>query len=632
MLLAAPAAAQRASDNVTTQSGDAFGRAVGNEKSGLYTSDDVRGFNPVDAGNVRIEGLYFDQVDRVSTRLIDGNAIRVGAATLRYPFPAPTGLVDYSLTQPRDARSYSLQLDNGSTSSLGWGGSFEFKQPLDGGRWGVSGGFGFRNMNRTEGTTGKVRTIGATLAYRPAPGTEVLLFGGDFLFRDDHASPALFLAGAKPPRLERGQDLSQPWSGKSSDTWLWGGIAKLPLGGGIRLEAGVFDTRRTYHRNYADIATGVQVDGTASGHRIVADAGSSDASLSGEVRLVREWHGSTISQRVIASLRGRQRTRLFGGSQTFQFGPTDLNAPLHYAEPAYAFGAKNRDRVDQLTGGLSYSLVTTGGLTLDGNIARSHYRKAVDFADAAVADVRTGDDPTTWAVDAAQKLAPGLTVYAGMTHGQEEALIAPDVAVNRSEAPPAIHTRQVEAGVKLGLTRHLTLIAGGFSITKPYYNLDTGLRYRQLGTLRNRGIELSLTGAIVPGLTVVGGTLLLDPQIAGEAVDAGQIGQRPVGQIRRRSVMNLDFRPDHGKSAWSFDLALESLSNRTGNALNTVSAPARTTINLGARYRFHLGRGAFLLRPLLMNVTNNYGWTVSTSGAWSYNAPRAFTLQAIADF
>ena len=56
--------------------------------------------NPVDAGNVRLEGLYFDQVDRLSSRLSDSNTIRVGPAALRYPFPAPTGLVDYALTQP----------------------------------------------------------------------------------------------------------------------------------------------------------------------------------------------------------------------------------------------------------------------------------------------------------------------------------------------------------------------------------------------------------------------------------------------------------------------------------------------------------------------------------------------------
>ena len=104
-LVSQPAWAQRAGENAATQSSDAFGRTVGQDKSGLYSSDDVRGFNPVDAGNVRLEGLYFDQVDKLSTRLSDGNTIRVGPAALRYPFPAPTGLVDYSLTQPRGVRS-----------------------------------------------------------------------------------------------------------------------------------------------------------------------------------------------------------------------------------------------------------------------------------------------------------------------------------------------------------------------------------------------------------------------------------------------------------------------------------------------------------------------------------------------
>ena len=98
-----PALAQRAGENVATQSSDAFGRSVGQDKTGLYSSDEVRGFNPVDAGNVRLEGLYFDQVDRLSPRITDGNTIRVGPASQRYPFPAPTGLVDYSLTQPHGA-------------------------------------------------------------------------------------------------------------------------------------------------------------------------------------------------------------------------------------------------------------------------------------------------------------------------------------------------------------------------------------------------------------------------------------------------------------------------------------------------------------------------------------------------
>ena len=178
----------------------------------------------------------------------------------------------------------------------------------------------------------------------------------------------------------------------------------------------------------------------------------------------------------------------------------------------------------------------------------------------------------------------------------------------------------------------LTLIAGAFTITKPYYNLDAGLRYRQLGDLTHRGVEFSLTGQIVPGLSVVGGLLLLDPKIAGEAVSSGQIGPRPVGEVQRHGVFNLDWRLGGGKGAWSFDLALNSFSSRVGNSANTLFAAPRTTLNLGARYRFKLSKGTFLLRPLVQNLFDNYGWQVSTSGGWTYTPPRSLILQVVADF
>ena len=56
--------AQRAEENVTTGSEDAFGRSIGNESIGIYNEGDVRGFSPIEAGNVRLEGLYFDRLAR----------------------------------------------------------------------------------------------------------------------------------------------------------------------------------------------------------------------------------------------------------------------------------------------------------------------------------------------------------------------------------------------------------------------------------------------------------------------------------------------------------------------------------------------------------------------------------------
>ncbi|MFM5948133.1 MAG: hypothetical protein ACKOPM_02720, partial [Novosphingobium sp.] len=284
--------AQRASENVATQSGDAFGRTVGQDKSGLYSSDDVRGFNPVDAGNVRLEGLYFDQVDRLSPRLSDGSTIRVGPAALRYPFPAPTGLVDYSLTQPRGTTSYSFNLEESSSSARGIGGSFEFKQPLDGKRLGLSGGFGWRDATRWEGGTARYRTVGATLGWHPADDVSVLVFGGAFYFRTDEARPTYYPVGtAPPPKLERGEDLSQPWTGRNATNWAYGAVVKAPLGG-LRLEAGLFYNGRTQDDVFADLLFGVAADGSVASRRVIADGNNRDASLSGEARLVRQWqHG-----------------------------------------------------------------------------------------------------------------------------------------------------------------------------------------------------------------------------------------------------------------------------------------------------------------------------------------------------
>ena len=76
------ALAQRTQDNATAKSDDAFGRSVGNESVGIYNPDDVRGFSPIDAGNVRLEGLYLDRQTDPTQRLIEGSAIRVAGRLL----------------------------------------------------------------------------------------------------------------------------------------------------------------------------------------------------------------------------------------------------------------------------------------------------------------------------------------------------------------------------------------------------------------------------------------------------------------------------------------------------------------------------------------------------------------------
>src|SRR5258708_22529985 len=57
-LVALPAGAQRTDDNAVTAASDAFGNTVGFQTIGLYSPTNARGFNPAQAENLRIEGLY----------------------------------------------------------------------------------------------------------------------------------------------------------------------------------------------------------------------------------------------------------------------------------------------------------------------------------------------------------------------------------------------------------------------------------------------------------------------------------------------------------------------------------------------------------------------------------------------
>ncbi|MBX9729087.1 MAG: hypothetical protein K2X31_09280 [Sphingopyxis sp.] len=104
----------RSDENAIRAAEDAFGTSIGRETIGLYSSQNIRGFSPISAGNARIEGLYFDQVWGMTSRIRRSTTVRVGISALGFPFPAPTGIVDYSFRTP--GREASLGLAAGVDS------------------------------------------------------------------------------------------------------------------------------------------------------------------------------------------------------------------------------------------------------------------------------------------------------------------------------------------------------------------------------------------------------------------------------------------------------------------------------------------------------------------------------------
>jgi iron complex outermembrane recepter protein len=345
------------------------------------------------------------------------------------------------------------------------------------------------------------------------------------------------------------------------------------------------------------------------------------------VRLSRTWTGEKLRQSLIFGVRGRDEDRAFGGQQRISLGSSQAGLQDFRPAPVIATGADDHSNVQQFIFGLQYSLLTKGGSGVNVAVQKAKYRKRTDFAAANVPDAVVRDAPWLYSLNGAVALTPKLTVYGGYVRGQEDSAVAPDIAVNRSEAPPALRTRQMDAGVRYALTPKLTLIAGAFDIRKPFFGINSALRFTSLGDVSNRGLELSLAGSIAKGLTVVAGGILVDPVIHGGELD----GKRPTSSFKQRGIFNLDWRPG-GDGPWSFDIAYDGTSSQAANQLNTFGTGERSALNLGTRYRFAIGESHVLLRAQLLNAFNSYGWRVNSGGGFAFTLPRSVFVHVIADF
>src|SRR5438552_4732229 len=119
---------QHAQDNAVLAAEDAFGTTIGTETIGLYSADQVRGFSPQIAGNARIGGLYFDQQAPLSSRVLEGSSVRVGISAIGYPFPAPTGIIDYDLRHVGEQPAFTAVVDAGPFEA--WGIDLDGQYPI----------------------------------------------------------------------------------------------------------------------------------------------------------------------------------------------------------------------------------------------------------------------------------------------------------------------------------------------------------------------------------------------------------------------------------------------------------------------------------------------------------------------
>lgn len=622
-----PAHAQRADENVTTSADDGFGASIGSESVGIYATGNVRGFSAFDAGNARIEGLYFDEAGGITDLLQSGTDIRVGIAAFGHPFPAPTGIVDSRLRRVAGDRAVvTLKVNSGDY--LAPDASIEAAIPL-GPDLGVNAAIGYFDDAYPDGGSPWFLSYGAVSRWRPARGVELTALFSRYDYGDEEQGPTIFTAGAfLPQRIERRRFFGQDWAEWAGHSQNIGGMVRSELGP-WRIDAALFNSRFTQDRYASAWFANVGSDGR--GDRFVLSGRDQRfASDSGEFRVTRDLRDGTRLHRLVASLRGRNRTSDFGGFDVRGIGPGRIGVPDPVAEPDRIYGALTRDEVRQRAYAVGYELRWQGLGELNLGLTRSDYRVAVTQPGLAPSSRRDLD--WLWNAALAINLSGRLSIYGATTRGLEESGTAPSNAANADQVLPALRTRQWEAGLRYRLSDGISVVGAVFDLTKPYFEIDSSDNvFRILGNVRHRGAEFSLSGDVVKGLTLVAGAVLLDPVVTGEAVDDGRLGRRPIGRTRTLIDASIDWRLPFAQG-WSLDARVVYEGRRFADTQDRLTIPARATLDLGARYRFRIGATPALLRFRLDNATDVYGWRVFGGGGFKYNAPRRASASITADF
>jgi iron complex outermembrane receptor protein len=607
-LVALPTAAQRTDDNAVTAASDAFGVTVGLQTIGLYSPLNVRGFNPAQAENLRIEGLYYDQqINSSNPFLFNRSDIRVGIAAQSYSFPSPTGIVDYKLRTPGDAALFSVLLTHGplNTTMAEVDAQYPLVKDLLGVAFSVARWNNFDyNYARTSGNLG----FSLLLRFHPDERSEILPFVGYTHNGEHQILPTVFANGLNPLPMFNEQELpAQDWT-----SWGWnqltaGVIAKSALGSSWRLTAGVFRSVAQNSQNFNDLLLGPTPGGIAD-HILDVTPPLTAGSYSGDLRLARLGGNGGHQRELTFDLRGRSVERHYGGDSIFDLGSVSINRTEHFPPPVLEFSAQSLDQVRQVGVGVSYNERWKGVGTLSLGVLETQYRRTLDIPGSPGRTERTSQVlPTaSFTIDAGKY----TKVYASYTRGLEDSANAPTSAVNRGEPVPATPTWQVDGGVRVSPRRDLELLLGVFKVHKTYFNVDAADQYRPLGDISSRGVEASATLSALDGLTVVSGLVLLLPEV-NQTSALGGSGTVPVGPVPRTINVNVDYAPARW-GGWAAALQWTSLSSRVVTNNDQFELPALSTLNVGVRYRLRLFNRPCSARLDVANVTDEAGLTVSS--------------------
>jgi iron complex outermembrane receptor protein len=625
----------QANANATANASDAFGFRTGDDTVGIYDEAAVRGFSLESAGNYRLEGTYFVKNSGVSYFFLESSVVRIGYNTLNTIIPGPSGVVDYHLRDPKRGEPSFVTMTAAQYGEIAT--DVLFKHRTAGDRVSLALGLArvFEGRDQQGGRAGRSLLPAGTARITTGWGT-VRMFGGEYQYDRPGQFRVVAQGAALPPHINRGRFLGQRWAMEQGERRIAGALFDTPGRTGRGAGGTFVFSQEDPTRGFTQLFSDVQSDGTARSV-VVAIPQQRSTAWSGELRGHIEKTHPRFSHRVDVTLRGRVSRARSGGTQVIDLGRVPFGVEASAApEPSLdRTVAARRDQVDQIGLGATYRTAWNSRLRANVGLLKTRYEKRVASADDTTRD--SVADPWLYNSALALRLRKGLEVYGTYSTGLEESGVAPATAANRNEVLPPIAVTQREFGVRVAPSPGITLVAAGFDTRKPYSGVDAATgRYGLLGAVRHRGVEASVAGRPMTGLSLVIGSVWLAPRLSGIEVDPGRIGKRPVGVPTFRAIANIDYSIPPVKGL-TVDAAATSIGRRAARSApladgTQLEVERLVTVNVGTRYVFRLFGTSFALRAQLQNLFDQFSWEVNSSETLNYSAPRRARLVLTANF
>lgn len=620
------ALAQTADQNVLEEADDAFGASLGRESFGLYSANNVRGFSPIEAGNSRLLGFYFNEQGALNPQLVLNSNIRIGLAAIGFPLPAPTGIVDYRLRLADT--DYRASVLGGMSENFGVFAQIDGDLPLAD-NFGVALSAGYFKEQGASSNDGQRIKLGLSARWKPTDNLELIGFGShENLDSDEVASRLIPRSGLPPRRVPRLRFFGPDWAVESGTASNFGAIVKFSPSKRFSIEGGIFNSRFAKPVNHPIQVRDIDEEGFGN-WTVNSDPEPSGRSTSGELRIRRTFVEGKRLHEISLIGRGVSIDSRYGGGQRVNLGRFAIDEKINVPRPNFTFGPQTIDNAVQLGTGVAYYGRWGRWLELSAGVQQVWYTKEITPPGEMTQKRR--DTPILPSVLLGLNASDRVAFYAGFTRGLEESGLAPSEALNRNEALPARETEQVEMGVRLILPADFRLVLGAFRVEKPFFGFDDDGSFRDRGQVRHQGFETSLTGKPAEGLRILAGGTFLDATVSGPEVTAGRLGPRAVGQARFTGRFGVDWRPN-GTSPISLDVSVNMSSPRMATRDNETTIPSLAIVNLGTRVRFpSVAKGA-AIRFQVVNVADTYGWRFRNDGAYTPIPPRSLVLTLGSDF